>query len=347
MYKHNQIAKQKAYESSIRSAAAGNIHPVAAYMMITKDCNMSCKYCIVQQKTNDDMGGLEEWKKASDIAYKLGNRFICFGGGEPLLKPYLLDLIDYVADRDTIVSAFTNGTCLSEKLLHSLDEAGLDNLNLSIDMLRNDGQHPSFGKELTPELEYFIEYIANSKFRFKTNVAPIVTKYNLPMLPEMLSYFSKYGMAMDFMLMVRGIGNSKRTEEFAFVEKDIKEIEQVFGKVMSMKSRVAVCHDFLNRLKIKMSVTTPAKIYQLHMEDIDGHNCKGGINDLHVDNDGHISVCESGFASPAHIFDLHTIEDYHALIKQNRKVTDQCKSCPWTYRWILSHLAETGGFTFS
>jgi MoaA/NifB/PqqE/SkfB family radical SAM enzyme len=343
MYKHNRTAKQKAYESSVQSAIAGNIHPVHAYMMITNECDMSCGYCIAQHKLNDDMGGLEEWKQAADIAYMLGNRDICFGGGEPLLKPYLLDLVDYVSARDTIVSIVTNGHCLNEELLHALDEAGLNRLRFSIDTLGNDGQ-PQFGKDLTPELERTLQYIAESKFRFYTSVATIVTKYNLPILPEMLRRFSALGMTTDFMLMVRGVGNHSRTEELAFGEEDIDEVERVFEKLLSMKSRVAVCHDFSNRLRVKMGVCTPAQVYQMHMEDPSGHNCKGGVNDLHVDNDGRISICETGFASSTHIFDLNSIEDYHALIKRNRTVTDQCKSCPWTYRWILTHLEETGGF---
>lgn len=342
MYKHNQAAKQKAYDASLQSAIAGNIHPVISYMMVTKKCNMACKYCIAQHKLNPDLGGLEEWKRAADIAYKLGNRHICFGGGEPLLAPFMLDLIDYVSCRDTIVRLNTNGTHLDKEKLHALDEAGLDALVISIDDL-NGNPKQIFGKNLTPEIESVLQYIADTKFRFSTSIASIVTKINLPRLPEIVQRFSEFGLTTDFMLMVRGVGNWKRSEEIAFTENDLDEINRVFDEVTN-NGHVAICHDRTKQIQLKWGVCTPAQLQQIRMEDVTGYNCKGGVNDLHVDNDGRISVCESGFASPTHIFDLDTIEDYHALIQRNREVTDQCKACPWTYRWIITHLGETFGF---
>ena len=182
MYKHNQMSKQQAYEASIQSAIAGNIHPVIAYLKITNECNMSCSYCVEQHMLiNNDMG-FEEWKRAADIAYMLGNRQISLVGGEPLLSPYALDLVDYMSARDTFVSISTNGHCLNEELLHALDDAGLDGLNFSIDTLENDGQ-PKFGKNLTPDLKYTLKYIVDTNFRFRTSVAAVVTKYNLTVLP--------------------------------------------------------------------------------------------------------------------------------------------------------------------
>jgi MoaA/NifB/PqqE/SkfB family radical SAM enzyme len=342
MYKHNQTAKQEAYATSLQSAIAGNLHPIITYMMVTKECDMACKYCIAQHKLNEDLGGLDEWKKAADIAYMLGNRHICYGGGEPLLTPFILDLIDYVSRRDTIVRLNTNGNRLDADLLHALDEAGLDALTISIDDIRTDPSR-SFGKDLTPKMDEMLHYIAKSKFRFSTSIAAIVTKYNLLILPEMVRRFSALGLTTDFMLMVRGVGNNIRTQEIAFGEEDTKEIERTFEE-LAVKDNVAVCHDLSKSLRVKWGACTPARISQARMEDISGHNCKGGAYDLHVDNDGHISICESGFASPTHIFDLHSIKDYHALIQRNREITDQCNACPWTYRWILTHLEETFGF---
>jgi MoaA/NifB/PqqE/SkfB family radical SAM enzyme len=342
MYKHNLAAKQKAYEASLQDAIAGNIHPVITYMMVTGKCDMACKYCIAQHKLNGDLGGLDEWKRAADIAYMLGNRHINYGGGEPLMTPFILDLIDYASRRDTIVRMNTNGNLLNKDMLHALDEVGLDALVISIDALGGDPNR-KFGKDLTPEMERTLQCIAESKFRFSTSIATIVTKYNLPILPEIAQRFFEYGLTTDFMLMVRGVGNYKRTEEIAFTESDVCEIERVFEE-LAKKDNVAVCHDLSKQLKVKWGACTPAHLHQIRMEDISGYNCKGGVNDLHVDNDGFISICESGFASPTHIFDINSIDDYHALIHRNRDITDQCNACPWTYRWIITHLEETFGF---
>lgn len=343
MYKHNRTAKQKAYEASLQSAVAGNIHPVLAYAKITHECNLSCGYCVERHMLiNNDMG-LEEWKRAADIAYMLGNRGISLVGGEPLLSPYVLNLVEYISARDTYVSILTNGRCLNEELLHALDEAGLDNLGFSIDTLGDDGQ-PQFGKNLTPQLARILQNIAESKFRFKTSVAAVVTKYNLSILPEMLRYFSPLGMPIRFALMVRGVISHSYTEKLALGEEDLEEVERVIEELLSMKSNgYLLGNDDFNRLRVKMGVRTPAGVYQMFMGDSSPHSCKGGIYDLPMDNDGRLGTCCTGLTSSTHIFDLNSIEDYHAYIKRNRTVTDQCKGCPWPHKWVLTHLEETGG----
>lgn len=347
MYKHNRMAKQKAYESSFHSAVAGNVHPYLACAFITRECNLSCTYC-AQKKSlvNNDMG-LDEWKRVADIVYKLGNRCFSLVGGEPLLSPFVLELVEYISARDTFVGITTNGHCLNEELLHALDEAGLDNIGFSIDTLENDGQ-PKFGKDLTPELKRILQYIAYSKFRFNTSIGAVVTKYNLPILPEMLRRFSAIGMPIGFRLMVRGVINQNYTEKLALCEDDLEEVERTFNELLAMKSEGYLLGNedcFFTKLKPNMGVCTPAGIYQMYTGDSSPHSCEGGIYGLSVLNDGLIEGCTTGLASSTHIFDLISVEDYRAHIVRNKIITDRCKGCPWPHRWVLTHLEETGGFS--
>lgn len=346
MYKHNRTAKQKAYESSIQSAVGGNIHPVHAYGEITRECNLSCAYCVERHRLiNNDMG-LEEWKRASDIAYTLGNRSFGLLGGETLLSPHILDLVDYISSRDTFVSITTNGHYLNEDILHALDEAGLDNLIFSIDSLEDDAK-PHFGKNLTPKLERTLRSISASKFKFKTNIAAVMMKDNLPILPEMLRFFSGLGMPIRFHLVVIGALNQTYMEKLALGEEDLYEVERVIEKLLEMKSDGYLLGNedyFFTRLRPKMGACTPAGIYQMYLGDSSPHNCKGGVYDLPMMNDGLLAICCSGLTSSTHIFDLNSIEDYHAYINQNRKVTGQCKCCALPHKWGLTHLEETGGF---
>lgn len=345
MYKHNRSAKQKAYISSLERAIAGDIHPYQTCLFITGSCNLKCMYCAQRVSLiNKDMG-LEEWKQVADIAYMLGTRSITLVGGEPLLSPFVLDLVDYISARDTIISISTNGRCLDEEFLHALDEAGLDSLGFSIDTLENDGQ-PQFGKSLTAELERILKYIVHSKFRFRTSVAAVVTKYNLPILPEMLRRFSELGIPIRFSLMVRGVVNHSYTEELALVEEDLHKVERTFEKLWAMKSEGYLLGNedcFFTQLKPKMGVCTPAGVYQMYTGGSSRHSCEGGIYYLAVLNDGLIESCTTGVASSTHIFDLKSNEDYRVFINRNKKVTDQCKGCPWPHRWVLTHLKETGG----
>jgi len=328
-------------------------------------CNLTCTYCAQKKSLIGNDMGLEEWKRAADIAYMLGNRCISLAGGEPLLSPFVLELVEYISARDTFVGITTNGHCLNEELLHALDKAGLDTIRLSIDTLENDGQ-PKFGKSLTAELERILKYIVNSKFRFRATVNAVVTKYNLAILPEMLRYFSKLGIPIRFSLMVRGVVNHSYTEELALGEEDLHEVERTFEKLWAMKSegylldhedclitqlkpKMGVCtpagvYKMYTQLKPKMGVCTPAGVYQMYMGGSSRLNCKGGVYDLAVNNDGRLEICGTGLTSSTHIFEISSIEDYHSDISRNRTVTNQCKGCPWTYKWVLTHLEEAGGF---
>ncbi len=346
MHKHNRVAKQKAYEASVQRAIAGNVHPVHAYGEITRECNLSCAYCVERHRlVNDDLG-LEEWKRASDIAYMLGNRSFGLLGGEPLLSPIILDLVDYISSRDTFVSITTNGHYINEELLLALDEAGLDNLTFSIDTLE-DIEQPHFGKNLTPELKHILQYIADSNFRFKTSIAAAMMKFNLSIVPEMLRRFSALGMPITFHLVVIGALNQRHMEELALGDEDLEKVERVIEKLLSMKSEGYLLGNgdyFFTRLKPKMGACTPAGIYQMFMGASPLHSCQGGVYDLPLMNDGRLAICCSGLTSSTHIFDLGSIEDYHAYIDRNRIVTNQCKCCALPHKWALTHLEETGGF---
>ncbi len=342
MYRHNRGAKQKAYESSLKSAVSGNMHPILTYMKITRECNLECGYCVERNMLiNNDMG-FDEWKRASDIAYDLGNRSISIVGGDPLLVPYVSELIEYMSARDTFVSMLTNGICLTEELLRTLDKAGLDSLGISIDTFQVEGQ-PKFGKELTPELENILKIISKSGFRFSTSIASVVTKYNLPILPEMLRYFTELGIPISFSLMVRGVLNHKYAEHLALSESDLDNVRQIFTKLYSMKSEGYLFSNVCDRLEVRMGVRTPAKIYQMFMGEEQPHFCKGGIYDLPIDNDGRLVTCCTGLTSSTHIFDLKSLQDYQEYIERNLKITEKCGGCPWSHKWVLTHLAETGG----
>lgn len=192
-------------------------------------------------------------------------------------------------------------------MLHNLDEAGLDSLGFSIDTLGGSGQ-PRFGKDLTPELEGILRYIAGSKFRFTTGIAAVVTGYNVALLPEMLRYFSGLGMPIRFTPMVRGVINHEYSRDIALVTR-------TFDELSSMKANgYLLANEGLGRLRPKMGTRTPAAVYQLHLGDDLPHSCQGGIYDLPIDNDGRLGTCCTGVTSSTHIFDLDFFNRLHGAL---------------------------------
>ena len=101
---------------------------------ITNQCNLNCIYCHHEgnPKATEEMT-VETISNVIHAAYKLGVRKIKFSGGEPLIRKDFEDILYSLPKMDD-VSATTNGILL-EKRAHSLKDAGLDRINISIDSL--------------------------------------------------------------------------------------------------------------------------------------------------------------------------------------------------------------------
>ena len=107
---------------------------------VTDRCNLRCRYCMPEdgicKKRHDEMLTQEETIAAIHAAAALGFNKLRITGGEPLVKPNIVDLCAQAAAIDGIreVCLTTNGTLLS-KLAKPLREAGVSRLNISLDTL--------------------------------------------------------------------------------------------------------------------------------------------------------------------------------------------------------------------
>ena len=109
---------------------------------LTDKCNLRCVYCkeeedTVEEEYVNNILSFDDYKFIIRNFKELGVNKIKFVGGEPLLYPYLKDLIYFAKHECNIddISITTNGQHFSEKALE-LKNSGLDRVNLSIDSLK-------------------------------------------------------------------------------------------------------------------------------------------------------------------------------------------------------------------
>lgn len=108
---------------------------------LTDKCNLSCIYCMpsgVKLKDldiNQDMS-FDDYKNLIKNFSKLGIRKIRFTGGEPLIYPYLDELINYTKEICGIddICMTTNAIGLEERI-KKLKDSGLRKVNISLDSL--------------------------------------------------------------------------------------------------------------------------------------------------------------------------------------------------------------------
>ncbi|HLN60455.1 MAG TPA: GTP 3',8-cyclase MoaA [Symbiobacteriaceae bacterium] len=112
---------------------------------VTDRCNLRCVYCMplqgVQLRPRDEYLSYDELLRVIDAGLALGIDRIRITGGEPLVRP---GLVEFMAKLKPMgikdLSLSTNGL-LFPAMAEELKQAGLDRVNISLDTLRADRFH--------------------------------------------------------------------------------------------------------------------------------------------------------------------------------------------------------------
>ncbi len=107
---------------------------------ITDLCNLRCVYCLpekgIQWQARENELSADEIIRVTAALACAGVRRVRLTGGEPLIRPDIVEIVRRIADIPAIeeVSLTTNGMLL-ERLARPLAEAGLRRVNISLDTL--------------------------------------------------------------------------------------------------------------------------------------------------------------------------------------------------------------------
>jgi cyclic pyranopterin phosphate synthase len=107
---------------------------------VTDRCNLRCTYCSdgeIPHLRHQDILSYEEIERVTRVAAELGVSHVRLTGGEPLVRPYVSNLIELLTAVPGIedISLTTNGTLLKDQA-EKLKAAGLKRINISLDSLR-------------------------------------------------------------------------------------------------------------------------------------------------------------------------------------------------------------------
>lgn len=102
---------------------------------ITKACNLRCIHCYASSDNSPDPNELtfEECLKVLKDLFQFGVPVVLFSGGEPLVRPDILDLIREAVKLKIRTVLSTNGTLIDEKLAEELKKLGLAYVGISLD----------------------------------------------------------------------------------------------------------------------------------------------------------------------------------------------------------------------
>lgn len=117
-----------------QTAHAERYTPESFVFEVTRACNLHCNHCIVsagdpREKEVSTRQATEVLRQMADI----GCRKVSFTGGEPLMRPDLVELVGEASRIGMRVGLMTNGTLLDERKAAAARDAGLSSLGFSVD----------------------------------------------------------------------------------------------------------------------------------------------------------------------------------------------------------------------
>ena len=102
---------------------------------VTRACNLKCVHCYARavDRTYEKELNHEEGLSLIDDMAAFGAPVVLFSGGEPLMRPDLVELANYAVSKGMRAVISTNGTLISKDKAKELKEVGLSYVGVSLD----------------------------------------------------------------------------------------------------------------------------------------------------------------------------------------------------------------------
>lgn len=292
---------------------------VNAGIRLTRQCNMKCMYCNIQNTMRKDLT-LNEWKTAIDIIKNLGVKEIVILGGEPTLYPYIFELVEYISKHAKLICNLTTNAFGNFDLVKRLLENGLNSLGVSIDNLEfKNSISPLKAKNGLNLIEYLICNSVNPNI---TNYT-VLNKKNVDSIVGLIKYMDEKGVSTYILPYHWGnegtFDHRKNNEKFAFVtDEDIKNYMVTIDKIIDMKK---------SGFKIKNSIEF-LENSKKHIKNLDW-KCSG-LSELRIDSDGKIVCCCDKIGNVNKEFTIFNLtERLDEFYSERAQDAEGCKGCLW------------------
>jgi 12,18-didecarboxysiroheme deacetylase len=104
---------------------------------VTRRCNLKCVHCYAHARDEafPDELSTKEGKAVLDDLARFGCPVVLFSGGEPIMRPDLIELAAHAVDKGMRAVISTNGTLIDSKTAEQLKTVGLSYVGISLDGL--------------------------------------------------------------------------------------------------------------------------------------------------------------------------------------------------------------------
>jgi MoaA/NifB/PqqE/SkfB family radical SAM enzyme len=276
-------------------------HPVLVHMIPTRRCNLSCTYCN-EYDSHSQPVPTDELLRRVDLLARLRTSIVTMSGGEPLLHPDLDDVIHRVRSHGMIAGLITNGYLLTADRIRRLNQAGLDQLQISIDNVQPDDVSLKSLKVLDRKLQLLADH---AEFQVNINSVLGAGVRN----PEDASVVARRAVELGFISTVGilhdGSGQLKPLEE---------SHRRVYEHISGLDT-----HSFG-----RISRYNP---YQRNLAAGKANNwwwCRAGARYLYICEDGLVHYCSQQRGFPGIPLERYTVEDIRREYRTRKGCAPYC-----------------------
>ena len=260
----------------------------------TAACNLLCKHCRGSSTVQTPEGELTtgEAKQLLDGIRETGTPIIIMSGGEPLMRPDILEIIAYGTQLGFRMTLATNGTMITEELACRLRDAGVQRVSISLDGRR--ATHDTF--RCQPGcFEKSMEGIENLKkagIEFQINTT--VSRFNVSELEDVHRFAKEIGAVAHHFFFLVPTGRGTALSEFEITPEEYEAaLEWLYAE--SQKSEIQIrptCAPHYFRIMRQQAKKQGIEITQkTHGLDAMTKGCLGGISFGFISSTGEVNPC--------------------------------------------------------
>lgn len=252
--------------------------PVLVHFEVTLRCNARCGFCDYWKTESSTRAS--ELKSYADAARFFNPMLVTFTGGEPTLRSDLEDVVAEVDRAITLkyVTLITHGAMLTPERAQSLWDAGINQLNISLDYL--DERH-DVARGIPGLSQRILSSIPQMRARGIDNIRfnTVIKNDNLDQIVPIAQLARELGIGVNFSVYTDAKNGNR---DYKIGHADMRQLEDVVRRLLELKRRrrgiITNSDYYLAQIPryVRGEMTEP---------------CRSGIRTIHIDPYGRVKRC--------------------------------------------------------
>ncbi|PPK80666.1 radical SAM protein with 4Fe4S-binding SPASM domain [Lacrimispora xylanisolvens] len=266
--------KNKKLLPSVRYPVPVMTFPSEIDISLTRRCQLNCIHCNMDANINNKNEiEPEQWYSIFDQLEENKAMKITVSGGEPLMYPYINNIIDNLSNRNLLKVLLTNGVAITNEIAEKLAKAEF-NVVMSLDGADSKthdifrGSNGAFNKTLNA-----LDLLRN--FNINVHLTTVLNKKNINQIEQIISIAESKGVKLLNLVLLDTIGRGKNAIDWIISKDEYLQLKE------SINTRI-------DNNSLKIEIDNPKKYLA---DDTTALFCKAGTFGMAIDCDGKVFPC--------------------------------------------------------